>query len=261
MDRTATRRQLLDAESLRRFVAAIGGDPEESMPAPLAHWAWFLDAPKDDGIGPDGHPGRGPFLPPVTLRRRMFAAAAIHFHAPLRLGAEAELASRIADVWHRAGAAGDLVFVDVERRLLQDGAERLTELQTLVYREAADAGPLPVPADDAETPPPDGEMWRPAEVNLFRFSAATFNGHRIHYDRPYATQVENYPALVVQGPFTACRLAALAARNGALAALEFRLLAPLYAGQPVRLARTGADEFGAIRCDGVVAARLKAAFR
>jgi len=256
--RTAIRTQLLEAESLRRFAAAIGADPDvERVLPPLAHWAWFLETPQDDGIGTDGHPKRGGFLPAITLPRRMFAASAIRFEAPLRLGAEAELESRIEDVRHRRGAGGDLVFVDVSRRLSQDGADRVSERQTLVYREAADAGALPVPAGDAEAVPPGGELWRPEEVNLFRFSAATFNSHRIHYDRPYATQVEFYPSLVVQGPYTVARLAGLAVRDGALASLEFRLLAPLYAGQPVRLLRSEDGDYRALRCDGVVAASLK----
>jgi 3-methylfumaryl-CoA hydratase len=256
--RTVTRTQWLEAESLRRFAVAIGADPDvERILPPLAHWAWFLDTPQDDGIGADGHPKRGGFLPAITLPRRMFAASAIRFEAPLQPGAEAELESRIEDVRHRPGAGGDLVFVDIARRISQDGVDRVTERQTLVYRGAADAGGLPVPAGDAEAVPAKGELWRPEEVNLFRFSAATFNGHRIHYDRPYATRVEGYPSLVVQGPFTAARLAGLAARDGALAALEFRLLAPLYAAQPVRLIRGEADEYRAVRCDGVTATSLK----
>lgn len=256
--RTLVRSQVLETESLRRFAVASGADPDVArILPPLSHWAWFLETPPDDGIGPDGHPKRGAFLPAITLPRRMFAASAIRFEAPLLLGAEAALESRIADVRHRQGAGGDLVFVDVDRRLSQDGVDRVSERQTLVYREAADAGAMPVPAADAA----DSEVWRPDEVSLFRFSAATFNGHRIHYDRPYAMEVEGYPALVVQGPFTVARLAALAARDGALASLEFRLLAPLYVGQPVRLLRGETDEYSALRCDGVVAASLKVSRR
>ena len=256
--RTIVRTQTLETESLRRFAVATGADPDvERIMPPLGHWAWFLETPQDGGIGADGHPERGDFLPAITLPRRMFAASAVRFEAPLLLGAEAALESRIEDVRHRKSAGGDLVFVDLARRISQEGADRVIERQTLVYRGAADAGALPVPAGDAEAVPADGELWRPQEVNLFRFSAATFNGHRIHYDRPYATAVEGYPALVVQGPFTAARLAGLAARDGALASLEFRLLVPLYVGQPVRLVRGEAGEYRAVRCDGVTATSLK----
>ncbi len=247
--------QMLDAESLRRFAVAIGADPdvERAMPV-LGHWAWFLETATDDGIGPDGHPKRGGFLPAVTLQRRMFAAASVDFHAPAELGAPAILDSIITDVRHRAGASGDLIFVEVERRLGQAGTPRLTERQTIVYRDQGDAIPLPAAATESA----EGEMWRPGPVQLFRFSAATFNGHRIHYDRPYAREVELYPDLVVHGPFTAARLAEMAARDGPLAGLEFRLLAPLFVDQPVRLARIADSEYHAIRCDGVIAASLKA---
>lgn len=256
--RSEHRRQLLDAESLRRFAAATGADLDvERSPPPLAHWAWFLDIVPDDRLGPDGHPRRGGFLPAITLPRRMFAAADIRFEAPLEIGSEGELEIRIADLVHKSGRSGDLVFVTVDRTLRQEGRVRLTERQTLVYRGDGAPAPLPVPlAGEAHD-----ELWQPEPVHLFRFSAVTFNSHRIHYDRPYATGVEGYPELVVHGPFTAAKLAMHAARDGPLKAFSFRAQAPLFAGQPIRLDRTGPNSFLARRCDGVEAVSATADYQ
>lgn len=256
--RTAHRRQRLDIESLRRFALAIGlgADVERVRPA-LAHWAWFLDAAADEDIGEDGHPKRGGFLPDIPLPRRMFAAADIRFLAPLDVDREAELTLRIADVRHKAGRTGDLVFVDVDRTLAQAGSQRIQERQTLVYRLVDSVRtPAPIPTPNAGY----GEVWRPGPVNLFRFSAATFNGHRIHYDQPYATVVEGYPALVVHGPFTAAKLAEIAARRGTLSHFAFQARAALFVDQPIRLHETEAGGVQAIRCDGAVAVTATAAW-
>ncbi len=254
--RTETQVQRLEVESLRRFALAAGDDPDvERRSPPLAHWAFFLPSPADDGIGEDGHPRRGGFLPAITLPRRMFASAEIRFEAPLLLGEEAELTSAVAAVTHKSGRSGELVFVEVDRLIAQAGTPRVRERQHYVYRQDGAPAPLPVPAHL-----PDGEVWQPEAVNLFRFSAATFNGHRIHYDLPYARDVEGYPALVVHGPFTATRLAGLAARHGALAAFSFRAQAPLFLGQPIVL-EGGPEEFNAIRCDGAVAMTANASYR
>ena len=258
--RREVRRQRLDIESLRRFAAAQGADLEvERHAPPLAHWAWFLEAVGPEGLGPDGHPRRGGLLPPVRLPRRMFASAAMTFDSPLVLDAPAELSLEVADVRHRPGKSGDLVFVEVDRRLTQDGVTRLTERQTIVYRGQGAPVAVVIPAD----PPPrrDAELWTPGPTDLFRFSAATFNSHRIHYDRPYATAVEGYPGLVIHGPFTAARLFALAQARAArpLRAFSFRAVAPLFAGQPVYL--TPGDSEGdvqALRCDGAVAMTARA---
>ena len=253
--RSETRRQVLDVESLRRYAVAVGSTPDvEDMAPPLAHWAWFLEAVPGDRLGPDGHPLRGVgILPPVRLERRMFAAAAMSFAAPLELGAPAELTLTLADVRHRSGRTGDLVFIEVDRVLTQDGAERLRERQTIVYRAA---GERTAPVEPAAVPDrPDAVTWRPGAVELFRFSAATFNSHRIHYDLPYAQDVEGYPGLAVHGPFTAARLFGYAAaRAGPIGRFSFRAQAPLFAGQPIALAPGEvAGEVQAIRCDGTVA--------
>jgi 3-methylfumaryl-CoA hydratase len=258
--REEIRRQRLDVEGLRRFAAAQGADMDvERRLPPLAHWAYFLDTVGPGGIGPDGHPRRGGLLPPVRLPRRMFASALMTFYEPLALDAEGELSISVFDVRHRAGKTGNLVFVDVDRRLSQAGRERLVERQTIVYRELGD----PVAAIQPADPPPrdDAEVWQPTPVDLFRFSAVTFNSHRIHYDQAYATHEEGYPGLVVHGPFTAAKLFALAAGKAGrpIRRFEFRAIAPLFAGQPIYLAASGAEgEVEAIRCDGVVAMSAKA---
>jgi 3-methylfumaryl-CoA hydratase len=242
----------VEAELLRRFAAAVGAPLEvETQFPPLGHWALFVDAVAPSGIGADGHPARGGFLPPVSLPRRMFAASDLRFEAPLEVGRRAELVSTIADLRHKSGRSGELVFVDVERRLSQGGTQRIFERQTIVYRDAG--GPTPAVAPGPE---PAGELWAPNRVDLFRFSAATYNSHRIHYDAPYATGAEGYPDLVVHGPFTASKLCELATRLAGkpLTTFGFRALSPLFVDQPVRLrAGEAANTVEAIRCDGAVA--------
>jgi 3-methylfumaryl-CoA hydratase len=245
--------QRLEAESLRRYALAVdsSADVETVMP-PLGHWAFFLPGPGDAGIGEDGHPRRGGFLPAITLPRRMFAAADIRFEAPLVLGEDAALTSTILSVKPKSGRSGDLVFVEVERRLDQQGATRIVETQSYVYR--GDGAPVPMPNPAGEV---DGERWQPGPVNLFRFSAATFNGHRIHYDSDYATHVEGYPALVIHGPFTAAKLAGFAERRGRLAGFSFRAQAPLFLGQPIHFQQGDEGEVRAVRCDGATAMTAK----
>ncbi len=244
---------VVDAEILRRFALAAGLDPEVEQRAPqLAHWALFLDAVAEDRIGPDGHPKRGDFLPDVHLPRRMFAAAGIRFHRPLLLGRAAQCLSRIVSVEHKRGGSGDLVFVKVLREVSQAGQLCTREEQTIVYRGAGE----PVPPVE-ESASGEGEVWTPGPVALFRFSAVTYNAHRIHYDQAYARDAEGYPGLVVQGPFTAAKLLDYASRNvlrGPASRFAFRGIAPLFASQPVRLAAAGeAGAFAATRCDGVTA--------
>lgn len=256
--RSETRTEVLVAEPLRRFALALGSKHHlADAPPPLGHWAFFLPQPADGEIGVDGHPRRGGFLPDITLPRRMYAASRMEFAAPLRLEQPAELTTTIADVSHKAGRTGDLIFVDVERVVTQNGEMCVSETQSYVYRHEGEPVPLPQPARDE----PQGERWMPTEVNLFRFSAATFNGHRIHYDLPYATRVEGYPALVVHGPFTAARLAGLAMRDGPLVTFAFRAMAPLFLGQPIYLRAAGTGAVEAVRCDGAVAMRAEFACR
>lgn len=251
--RTETRTEVIEVESLRRYAAALGEslDVETVLPS-LAHWACFLPVVGPDQIGLDGHPKRGGFLPPITLPRRMFAAADMRFHAPLLLGRDATRTSRIATVTHKAGRSGDLVLVEVEHEIEQAGEVRLSERQTIVYRDAGAPTPAVIPVEQPETP--GATIWSPGTVDLFRFSAVTFNSHRIHYDAPYATGEEGYPGLVVHGPFTAARLFGFGARQGeAPRQFGFRASSPLFVDQPVALIRGDDDTASAIRCDGVTA--------
>ena len=251
--RARTQSAVLDPEIAQRYAAAMGAslDVEATFP-PLGHWAFFNDAATPANLGPDGHPRRGLFLPPVALPRRMFASATFRFEAPLELGARAELGSTIADIRRRSGRTGELVLVDVLRELTQAGRLKLTETQTIVYREAGEA--MRAVADTGAGG--EGELWIPNPVDLFRYSAATFNGHRIHYDQTYVREEEGYPDLVVHGPFTAARLFDLATRQAGapLKAFSFRALAPLFVNQPIWL-RAGAepDTVVAVRCDGASA--------
>ncbi len=262
LGRSESRRQKLDIEVLRRFAAAQGADLDvERQAPPLAHWAFFLETVGPEAIGPDGHPRRGGLLPPVRLPRRMFASAVMTFSEPLTLDAEAELTVTVADVRHRSGRTGDLVFVEVDRRIVQAGRDRLTERQTIVYRSLGEATAAVIPTD--LPPHRNAEVWTPGPVDLMRFSAVTFNAHRIHYDFPYATQEEGYPGLVVHGPFTAARLFAISGDPGGrpIRRFEFRAMAPLFASQPIYLAPGGEPgETQAIRCDGAVAMAARAGF-
>jgi 3-methylfumaryl-CoA hydratase len=251
--RTRADTAVLDLELARRYAAAMGVDLDvKAHFPPLGHWAYFNDAVEPAELGSDGHPKRGRFLPPVELPRRMFASATFTFAAPLALGQPAELVQTIADVRERSGRTGALVLVDVGRRLSQGGVLKLSETQTIVYREAGDA--MPAVADTGAGG--EGELWRPNAVDLFRYSAATYNGHRIHYDQSYVRKEEGYPDLVVHGPFTAAKLCDLATRTAGrpLKAFSFRALAPLFVNQPVRL-RHGDEPNSviAVRCDGQTA--------
>lgn len=245
--RTTTRTERLDRASLARFAVATGGTAEDAPP--LAHWAWFLDTVPDEALGEDGHPRRGGFLPAVPhLPRRMFAGAEIEFVAPMTVDEPATLTATIADVRITTGKTGELMFVTLDHVITQRDVACIRERRTIVYREAG--APVALPAETQ-----DG-AWRPGPVQLFRFSAATFNAHRIHYDLDYARAAEGYPALVVHGPLTAARLAALAAERGALTHFAFRAQAPLFAGQPVTLGHTDTG-CEAVRCDGAVAMRAE----
>ncbi len=205
---------------------------------PVWHWLYFLPRAPQSKIGSDGHPERGGFLPPVTLPRRMFAGARMRFLKPLIIGRAANREGTVVNVQEKTGGSGTLVFVTVQYRIEQDGAVCIEEEQDIVYREPG----APVPAPEPQPFPdlPDGawsQVITPDPVLLFRFSALTFNGHRIHIDRPYATQEEGYPGLVVHGPLTAIQLIDLVRRNSdrPVSGFSFRGRAPLFDLAPYRV--------------------------
>jgi 3-methylfumaryl-CoA hydratase len=214
------------------------GDP---LPL-LHHWLYFWDVKPPAGLGPDGHPAKGGFLPPVPLPRRMWAGGRLTFLRPLPLGARATRRSTITAVSEKTGRSGSLVFVTVAHEIDAGEGVAIREEQDLVYREAA-AAPVPPPA---AAPAPD-TPWRqdvdPDPVLLFRYSALTMNGHRIHYDRPYATGEEGYPGLVVHGPLQATLLIGLAERHlGApIAGFDFRGQKPAFAGTPLHVCGAPAE--------------------
>ncbi|QCI63322.1 acyl-CoA dehydrogenase [Phreatobacter stygius] len=211
-------------------------------------WLYFLPAAPQGEIGPDGHPKRGGFLPPVELPQRMFAGAEITVHAPLRFGLPAERRGIIRDVTPKTGKSGPLVFVTVDYEFHQDGRHCLTERQSIVYK---DAGRPQAAGGEAGATPSFGASWsrriNPDPVLLFRFSALTFNSHRIHYDRPYATEVEHYPDLVVHGPLIAVCLADLLRVEAGrpLSFFKFRAEAPLFVTAPFEVVGRAAGEAGA----------------
>lgn len=205
----------------------------ESVP-PLWHWLYFLPVSPLSAAGPDGHPTRGDFLPPVPLPRRMWAGGRLTFHAPLKVGERATRTSTIAHIEDKTGRSGRLVFVTVQHTIEVDGELRLDEEHDIVFRDApqADARP-PKPALA-----PEGETWsRSIDADallLFRYSALTFNSHRIHYDHPYVTGVEGYPGLVVHGPLIATLLVDLVRRerpDATLQSFAFKALRPTFAGR------------------------------
>ncbi len=226
--------QWLDPFPARALAAMLDHDRSldvgDALPLPW-HWLYFLETPLQSRTGEDGHALRGGFLPPVPLPRRMWAAGAVQRHAPLRIGAMAEKTSTIKSVESKAGKSGALVFVNVEHTLRQGGDICLVEAQSIVYRDLP-AGPAPLPAGEAA--PTDAD-WRakiqPDPVLLFRYSALTFNGHRIHYDRDYAVSQEFYPALVVHGPLLATLLLDLLTRHvhdADVAEFRFRAVRPTF---------------------------------
>jgi 3-methylfumaryl-CoA hydratase len=172
-------------------------------------WQWFFFLPRvcQSQLDVDGHPQRGGFMPPIELARRMFAGARMRFFRPLIIGESATRTSIIRDVTEKEGRSGKLAFVTIGHTIRQNSEICLEEEQDIVYREQG--APIEAPKR-AELPPVPEECWTrlvvPQPTLLFRFSALTFNAHRIHYDRNYATVVEGYPGLVVHGPLTAVLL-------------------------------------------------------
>jgi 3-methylfumaryl-CoA hydratase len=238
------------AEALAGLLGGPVPDPAAGLPL-LWHWVYLLDRPPQAALGADGHPVRDTIpSPPGPGLRRMFAGGRVGQHGPLRIGAQATRRTWQASSALKAGRSGPLHFVTVRSEISQDGRVVITEEQDLVYREPAPPtppapppappGPPPTAAEPEPEPtgklPPAGARDWPVEVDpvlLFRFSALTYNAHRIHYDRDYA-RGEGYPGLVVHGPLQALLMAELARRDAGLPVLcdySYRLVAPLFDGQ------------------------------
>ncbi len=249
----------LSVEQTSLVAATLDHEPpvEAGDPLPLLwHWAHFNPRVATTGLGPDGHPhGTGTLA--ARFPRRMWASGRVEANAALVVGEPVHRRSRIASTKASEGRSGSLLIVEVEHIYRQGGNDVVEESQTLVYREPG--GPISLPEGRDRPEPAEGE-WADTvtvdPVTLFRFSAVTFNSHRIHYDQPYATATEGYPALVVHGPLTAMVVAAAAGRHAGqpVTRFRFRANAPLFVDLPFTLvgAPSGADtEVRVVRNDGV----------
>lgn len=224
------------------LVARFAGTFDRAAPAELApqgiHWCLCPPDAATAALGGDGHAVVDPSLPP----RRMWASSEVRFLAPITIGAAIERRSQVTERTEKQGSSGRLLFVKLDHATSANGAVAVRETQTIVYREAAaPAAPAARPA--ARTGLPEDGPWRrtvvPSPALLFRYSALTFNSHRIHFDLPYAQAVEGYPGLVVHGPLMATLLLDLADRElgpNRLTGFSFRAMAPTFAGEPITLA-------------------------
>ncbi|MFQ5953865.1 MAG: MaoC family dehydratase N-terminal domain-containing protein [Kiloniellales bacterium] len=248
------RRQVVDdviaAEPIARLKATLDGagpppKPGDALP-PLWHWLYFLDAAPADELGADGHRRHGAFLPPLPLPRRMWAGSRLSFPRPLRVGERARRQSRLQNIAVKQGRSGELVFVTVHHTITGPDGPAIEEDQELVFRDA----PKPDEAPARPTQAPEGP-WRrqiePDPVMLFRYSALTFNGHRIHYDRTYATEVAGYPGLVVHGPLIATLMLELVRHEAPGAVIKrfaFRARRPIFDTGPFTVGGAPGEDGG-----------------
>ncbi len=213
----------LDRDDL---VTAVG----TALP-PLWHWLYFLPMARQSELGADGHAKRGGFLPPVPLPRRMWAGSRLAFEQPLRIGDAVHRESRIAALTSKDGRSGPLVFLTVEHEIANDAGVAVREAHDIVYRDLPAPGAPAVVAPEAPRDETFAREVVPDDVLLFRYSALTFNGHRIHHDRRYVTEVEGYPGLIVHGPLIATLLLDLLRRarpDEVVARFEFKAVSPLF---------------------------------
>ncbi|MCW5606250.1 MAG: MaoC family dehydratase N-terminal domain-containing protein [Burkholderiales bacterium] len=237
--KTETKSDVATAWPVAALTATLDrADPEpatgDAIP-PGWHWLYFLEAKPASELGTDGHPKRGGFLPPVPLPRRMWAGGRIEFRRALRVGDALRRDSEIVSVEPKQGKSGNLVFVTVRHTVTSGGETAVVEEHDIVYRDAAKPGD-PTPQG---RPAPAQSAWRrelaPDPVLLFRFSALTFNGHRIHYDLDYCRQEENYPGLIVHGPLQTILLLDLCRRHETrpVKKLDYRALHPVFHGERI----------------------------
>jgi 3-methylfumaryl-CoA hydratase len=236
--RTTEASDIVTAQLVTGLRATLFQEIGEPKPGDAAPWTvhWCLAQPvfPMSALSQDGHPTRGGFLPPVPLPRRMWAGGELQFFDTLRVGDEPTRTSRIADVTMKTGSTGVLCFVSVEHTVTTTRGTAIRERQDIVYRDVSTVQPA-APAKPAPPPPPSAqhrESHMADPVLLFRYSALTFNGHRIHYDRDYVTKVEGYPGLVFHGPMQAAFLVEFAAnlRGTAPKKFSYRGVQPLFEG-------------------------------
>ncbi|NKB50245.1 MAG: acyl-CoA dehydrogenase [Alphaproteobacteria bacterium] len=260
----------IDLTQVRKLASVLDLDEADfddgaALP-PMWHWLFFLHRAPTAHIGPDGHPKRGGFFPPVELQRRMFAGERIKFHAPLRVGQPATRTGTITSLDEKQGRNGRMVLASAQYRIEQAGALCVEDTHNIIY--IAGGGATPAPGADAFTPP-EGAWHRQIKADsvfLYRYSALSFNSHRIHYDRDYAQNEEGYPGLVVHGPLTALLLAELARAHvdAPMTEFTFRGRAPMFEPWPFHLVGQpgddGSAELQAVRNDATVAMTATAQF-
>lgn len=244
LGRTETCIDSVDIGHIQKVALSLGAQvPVAGGEVPLLwHWALFVQGVPYDQLGEDGHPRRGGFLPAADNRNRMWAGGRLEFMQPLRVGSQSRRMSTISAVREKEGRTGKLLFVTVKHEYTQNGAVCISEEQDIVYRE-----PSP-PKLEGSVPMPQAqwsETITPSPVMLFRYSAVTFNGHRIHYDEPYVTQKEGYPGLVVHGPMIAtlmCGAFVNANPGKDVKSFSYRGLRPLIAPRPFQVAGSLAED-------------------
>lgn len=260
------------AVGLRALLDYTDGPAEDHL-SPLGHWLHFRPSAAQSELGEDGHPRLGAFMPPVPLPRRMWAGSRIDFHSPIRFGQPLRRETTVESVEFKRGSTGNLCFVVLRHEVSAGEVPALSELQTLVYREAgtpAQASTTLAARLDALAP--EGWDWvrpiRPEETTLFRYSALTFNSHRIHYDLPYATKTEGYPGLVVHGPLSATLLVDGFLRNNPgseLTKFRFSAKRPLFVNGEIQFCgrHTGANsaDLAALGPDGQIAVTAQVEFQ
>ncbi|MFC3606814.1 FAS1-like dehydratase domain-containing protein [Stutzerimonas tarimensis] len=255
--RTETVHDQLSLNLLERIAATLGEPaPKHGEPLPpLWQWCFFQPAIAESGLGGDGHPARGGFLPPANDRNRMWAGGRLEFFAALKAGGDATRISTIIHIEEKVGKTGTLLFVTIRHDYQQDGQLAIREEQDIVYRE-----PSPPKPGSGEALPTGAwqEHVTPSPTLLFRYSAVTFNGHRIHYDWPYVTGTEGYPGLVVHGPLIATlslRAFCRANPEARLQRFAYRGVRPLIAPEPFEVAgrvlETGRAELWAGNAAGI----------
>lgn len=222
-------------KALRATLFMDIGNPANGDAAPFTtHWCLAQPVAPMNELGPDGHPARGGFLPPVPLPRRMWAGGQLEFLDALRVGDDVTRSSRIADVTLKTGSTGALCFVTVDHTITTGRGVAIRERQDIVYRDVTPAGTQKAPAAAASGPAAQHRETHMADpILLFRYSALTFNGHRIHYDRDYVTKVEGYPGLIFHGPLQAALLVEFAAKlhgGNAPKTFSYRGVQPLFDG-------------------------------
>jgi len=269
--REESRTERIDAVAVQRLAATLdvanAPGPGAALP-PGWQWLFFNPSAPRSQLGADGHPQRGGFLPPIELPRRMWAGSRIRYLADLAIESQATRRSRILKVENKTGKRGGLWFVTVGHETSVGGALCISEEQDIVYREPPPPGAAPAAPTRHDGVAQWSRTVEPDTTLLFRYSALTFNGHRIHYDLAYATGEEGYPGLVVHGPLTATLLQQFALEHGggrALSSFDFRGVSPLFAGRAFQLegreAEGGTLALWARGPDGELAMSATAAFR